>query len=218
MTVYFISGQAADETLFENLTLPSHFTIKHVHWIEPLKKEPFTDYVKRLAQQINANEDFALIGVSLGGMVAVELNKILQPKITIIISSIATKYERPPFFKSLNFLKLQKIVPGRFYKWYNPFINWYFGVETEREKELLHEYMKNTTINYMQWATNEVLSWKNEKRPANLVQIQGTSDKIFPSQFTHADIKIKNGTHLMVHNRAGEISRILTEKLEAITQ
>lgn len=89
MTVYFVSGQAADETLFENLTLPSHFAIKHVHWIEPLKKEPFADYVERLAQQINANESFALVGVSLGGMVAIELNKILQPKLTIIIYSIA---------------------------------------------------------------------------------------------------------------------------------
>lgn len=218
MTVYFISGQAADETLFENLTLPSHLIVKYVHWIEPLKKEPFADYVKRLAQQINANEDFALVGVSLGGMVAVELNKILQPKLTIIISSIATRYERPPLFKFFNLLKLQKIVPGRFYKWYNPFINWLFGVETVREKELLHYYMENTTINYMQWATNEVLSWKNEERPTNLVHIQGTSDKIFPSRFTHANIKVKKGTHLMVHNRAVEISRILTEKLKAITQ
>lgn len=218
MTVYFISGQAADETLFENLSLPSNFTTRYVHWIEPLKKEPLADYVKRLSQQIDASSDFVLIGVSLGGIVSVELNKILRPKLTVIISSIATKYERPPLFRFINFFKLQKLIPGRFYKWYNPFINWYFGVETERENELLHYYMKNTSINYMQWATNEVLNWQNKKRPSSLIHIQGTSDKIFPSQFTQADIKIEKGTHLMVHNRAQEISKMLTYKLNAITQ
>lgn len=218
MTAYFISGQAADEQLFENLVLPSSIAIKHVHWIEPLKNEPIGDYSKRLSKQINANESFVLIGVSLGGVVAVELNKILSPALTVIISSIATADERPPLFRFFNFFKLQKLIPSGFYKWYNPFVNWYFGARNKREKELLRYYMKNATKNYMKWATNEILNWRNKFRPAKLFHIHGTSDRIFLHRFTHADLKIKNGTHLMIHNRAEEISRILTEKLDAIPQ
>ena len=216
MTVYFISGQAADKQLFENLVLPSSILIRYVHWIEPLKKEPLAKYCERLSKQIDPKEDFVLIGVSLGGVVAVELNKILSHKLTIIIYSIATAKERPPYFRFINFLKLQKIAPGSLYKWYNPFVNWYFGTKSSREKELLRYYMKNTTKNYMKWATNEVLNWRNEERPARLFHIHGTSDRIFLHQFTHADYKIEKGTHLMVHNRAGEISKIVTEKLNAI--
>jgi len=216
LTVYFISGQAADEQLFENIVLPSSILIKHVRWIEPLKKEPLAEYSKRLAKQIDASEDFALLGVSLGGVVAVELNKILSPRLTIIISSIATAKQLPPHFRFFNFIKLQKIVPSRLYKWYNPFVNWYFGARTKREKELLRYYMKNVTKHYMRWANNEVLNWKNEERPVHLCHIHGTSDRIFPHQFIHADYKIKKGSHLMVHNRAAEISRILTEKLNSI--
>jgi len=215
---YFISGQGADETLFEHLVLPSNIIIKHVHWIEPFKKESLADYTKRLSQQIDATGNFVLVGVSLGGIVAIELNKILNPRLTIIISSIATAKECPPHFKFIHFFRLQALIPGSFYKWYHPLINWFFGAETEREKELLRYYMKNATKNYMKWATHEVLNWKNEFRPAGLFHIHGTCDRIFLHQFTHADYKIQKGSHFMVHNRAEEISRILTEKLNAIPQ
>lgn len=217
MTVYFISGQAADETLFENLILPSHIDIRHVHWIEPLKNESLINYSKRLSQQIDTSNEFVLVGVSLGGIVSIELNKIIQPKQTMIISSIATKKELRPLLKIVRLLKIHKIVPGGFYKWYSPILNWYFGTETEREKELLKRYTRFATKNYMKWAVNEILNWQNETRPKNLFHIHGTEDRIFPYRHSHADVLIEGGTHLMVHNRAEEISRILAERLNEIS-
>jgi len=183
--------------------------------MEPLKKESFFSYCKRLSEQIINRDDFVLVGVSLGGIISVELNKILQPRQTIIISSIATRHELPPALKFISLFKLHKLVPAGLYKWYNPVLGWYFGAETEREKELLKMYAKNASKKYMKWAVNEILNWKNDQRPSNLFHIHGTADRIFPYQYTHADVKIKGGTHLMVHNRADEISRILTERLNA---
>lgn len=217
ITIYFISGQAADEKLFENLTLPPQVNIKYVRWIEPLKHESLIDYCKRLSEQINPPGDFILIGVSLGGIVSVELNKILKPKQTIIISSIATKYELRPLLKLIRFLRIYKIVPAGFYKWYSPLLDWYFGAKTKREKTLLRFYSWSTTKNYMKWAVNEILNWKNEHRPPSLFHIHGTCDRIFPYKTVHADVLIKNGTHLMVHNRADEISQILIERINAIS-
>jgi hypothetical protein len=217
LTAYFISGQAADETLFENLVLPSHINIQYVHWIEPLEKESLINYCKRLLQQIDTSNDFVLVGVSLGGIVSVELNELIQPRQTIIISSIATKKELRPLLKIVRLLRIHKIVPGNFYKWYSPILNWYFGTKTEREKELLKRYTQSATSNYMKWAVNEILNWQNEKRPANLFHIHGTKDSIFPYRYSQADILIKGGTHLMIHNRANEISRILAERLNRIS-
>lgn len=216
LTVYFISGQGADEQLFENLSLPSNISPRYIRWIEPLKKEHLSDYVKRLSEQIDPSNSFMLIGVSFGGIAAVELNKILQPKFTIIISSIRTKQERPLHFRIFNFLKIHKLMPGHFYKWHNPFVNWYFGARTKREKELLRYYMKTASKNYMKWATNEILNWKNELRPQKLLHIHGTADRIFLHHYTQADIRIKYGSHLMIHNRAEEISNMLSEKINSI--
>jgi hypothetical protein len=217
LTVYFISGQAADERLFENLKLPSHINVKHVHWIEPLKKESLVEYCKRLLQQIDTSGNFVLVGVSFGGIVSVEINKIIHPKQTIIISSIASKNELRPVLKFIRLFRIHKIVPAGFYKWYSALLNWYFGTKIEREKELLKAYTKSATKNYMTWAVNEILNWQNEQRPANLFHIHGTKDRIFPYKKTHADALINGGTHLMVHNRADEISKILTERLNAIS-
>jgi hypothetical protein len=216
LTVYFISGQAADETLFENLTLPSHLIIRHVHWIEPLKQETLSDYCKRLSRQIDTGNDFILIGVSLGGIVSVELTKILHPKQTIILSSIATKHELPPLMRLIRLFRIYKIVPASFYKWHSPILDWFFGAENNRERSLLQFYSRSTTKNYMRWAVNEILNWKNERRPTNLFHIHGTKDRIFPYKKTHADVLIKDGTHLMVHNRAKEISKILAKKINSI--
>jgi hypothetical protein len=68
----------------------------------------------------------------------------------------------------------------------------------------------------MKWAVNQILNWKNEARPVNLFHIHGTEDRIFPHRRTNADVKIKNGTHLMIHNRSEEISKILCERINAI--
>jgi hypothetical protein len=217
LTLYFISGQAADEKLFENLKLPTRLNVKHVHWIEPLKHESLLDYCKRLSQQIDTSNDFVLIGVSLGGIVSVELNKIIHPKQTIIISSIATKHELRPLLKFVRFFRIHKIVPAGFYKWYSPILDWYFGTKNKREKALLRSYSRSTTKNYMKWAVNEILNWRNEQRPPNLFHIHGTKDRIFPYKRTHADVLVKDGTHLMVYNRADEISKILIARLNAIS-
>jgi len=213
LTAYFISGQAADEKMFENLTLPSNIEVRYIHWIEPLKNETLIGYSKRLTQQMDLGKNFVLVGMSLGGIVAVELNKIIHPKQTIIISSIATKDEIRPLFKFFKSTRLYKIVPAGFYKWYPPFLDWYFGAKTKREKALLRFYAKTISKNYMKWAINEVLNWKNEYRPENLFHIHGMADRVLPCKYTHADVKIKDGTHMMVHNRAEEISKILGEKL-----
>jgi pimeloyl-ACP methyl ester carboxylesterase len=216
LTAYLISGQAADEKLFENLQFPSYLNIKHVHWVEPLKKESLASYSRRLAEQIDTPGDFVLIGVSLGGIVSVEMNKILRPLGTIIISSIATRQELRPVLKMINFLKLQTIVPGKLYNLYTPLLNWYFGATNNREKELLKYYTRSTTPTYMKWAVNAILTWKNETRPANLFHIHGTRDRIFPHRRTKANVKVEGGTHLMVHNRPAEISRLLADRLDAI--
>jgi hypothetical protein len=66
---------------------------------------------------------------------------------------------------------------------------------------------------YLTWAVNEVLNWKNNWQPQNIIHIHGDKDKIFPIRKVSADHVIKDGTHLMVYNRAREISNILHQVL-----
>ena len=85
MKVYGISGLGADKRVFEKLTLD--LELIPIDWITPYKNERIEDYAKRLSKKIDKKEEFIIIGVSFGGLIATEISKILKSKLTILISS-----------------------------------------------------------------------------------------------------------------------------------
>src|SRR5438045_1705232 len=152
MTAYFISGLGADKRVFENLKLNENIKVKHIHWIEPLPDETLLQYAKRLSEQIDLTEEFILIGMSLVGMIAVELNKIIKPKQTIIISSVATNKEYSFLFILINFIKLQKLTPAFLLKIPGPFAYWFFGIKSKSEKKLLKSFMTLVSDTFLKWS------------------------------------------------------------------
>ena len=217
MTAYFISGLGADRRIFKHLQLPSGIILKYIDWIEPEKNESLQDYCKRLSAQIDAEDDFILIGLSFGGIVAIEINKILPSKLVVLISTVSQKTELPVLFRIINRLKIHKILPSTFYKWHNSFINWYFGAKTKEEINLLHEFLKSSSKSYLKWSVNQVLYWNNVERPSNVFHIHGTADKIFPCSRIQADVKVTGGDHLMVYDMPSQISKALSEKINSVS-
>jgi hypothetical protein len=54
--------------------------------------------------------------------------------------------------------------------------------------------------------------WKNETQLEHIVQIHGTSDRIFPMK--KPDFAINKGGHLMIINRSKEISVLLRKIID----
>ncbi len=67
-----------NESLYRNLKL-NDCAIFHIKWLTPFKNETLPDYAMRLSKQIDTTQPFALIGVSFGGMVCIEIAKKLNP-------------------------------------------------------------------------------------------------------------------------------------------
>ena len=84
MKILAISGLGADERIFNYLTLDHE--IVPIKWIAPSKKETIIAYSKRLIQENNILEenDYAILGVSFGGLIAVENSKAKMDNINII--------------------------------------------------------------------------------------------------------------------------------------
>ena len=142
MTAYFISGLGADRRVFGRLKLPPNFIIRHIEWIEPLKNESLFEYSKRLSDQMPEKKDFILVGLSFGGLVAIEINKILPAKKIILISSISNKNELSLRYRLLNLLKLHKIIPAFVLKSPMTIIYWFFNAKQRAERKLLKYYVK----------------------------------------------------------------------------
>ena len=109
MNVYFISGLGADRQAFEKIHLPGQYAIRHLDWIKHKKRESLSDYAKRLAASIDTTKPFALVGLSMGGMIATAMTQFLSPCKTILISSLGCTREFPPLFKTARLLQVHRL-------------------------------------------------------------------------------------------------------------
>lgn len=80
MKLYCLSGLGVDEKAFKNIKARD-VDLVNVKWISPLPKESIKDYARRLFAELNPEEGYNLLGVSFGGMIAVEFAKILEKEL-----------------------------------------------------------------------------------------------------------------------------------------
>jgi len=211
--VYFISGLGADERVFQfiDLTKIEHYFIK---WNEPKKDESLSEYCLKLTEQIDKTNGIILIGVSFGGIIAQEISKIIPCKKIIIISSAKSKYEFSWQLKLASKLQIHKIVPIWFLRFSNKLTaDYYFGTESKAESKLLHQIIKDTDPKFLVWAINQIINWKNQDYPENLIHIHGTSDKIFPIKYIKEAILLPRSGHFMIVNRFMEIEQLIFENI-----
>lgn len=212
MNIYFISGLGADERAFQRITLPNRFSIRHLAWKRPLEGETMNAYARRLAEGIDTGQPFCLVGLSFGGMVAVEMNSFLKPVRTILLSSDYTRRRLPLYVQWIGRLRLHRVVPPAWLKRLPAGAHWFFGTRRAAEKSLLTQFLHDADEGFLQWAINAVLTWENTALPPNCVRIHGDRDKVFP-QYSDSDAVIQGGGHFMVLTKAGEISSLLEKYL-----
>jgi len=208
--LYLLSGLGADKRVFDFLDLHG-FKLIHIDWIKPLEDEKIESYAHRLLLQIKTSRP-TMIGVSFGGIIAIEIAKQIEINKLILISSVKTKADIPFRYRLAGNLWMNKLIPAPLYRKANFVVYWLFGIRKKKEKELLKTIMDDADNDFVDWATNEIVTWENEKQVPNVVTIHGTADRIFP--FKEADHKVEHGGHLMVVSKADEVSRILRSILD----
>ncbi|MFM9909975.1 MAG: alpha/beta fold hydrolase [Chitinophagaceae bacterium] len=212
MKVYFISGLAADKRVFKHIELPPHCEVIHLDWIAPIKKESLSAYSKRLGEKINCSEPFCVVGLSMGGMIAIEIARHYQPAHTILISSIPLSQHLPFYFKWAVNVRLHKIVPTRFVK-SAAIAKRFFTNETKEDKIIIKQIVRDSDPKFIVWAMEAIATWQNNELPVSYIHIHGTKDEVLPHRLTQPTHTISKGGHLMVMTRAKEINQILQEIL-----
>ena len=190
----------------------SGFSTTFIKWIVPQDKETIENYATRLLDQITTTKP-TLIGLSFGGLIAVEIAKQIDTEKIILIASAKTKNEIPFYYRFAGLFGLHKLLPTRLLKNSNFITNWFFGTSSTFDKQLLKQILIDTDPTFLKWAIDKVARWTNKTQTKNIFHIHGTSDKILPLSFVKCDLKIKNGGHLMTLNKADELNRILSQRL-----
>jgi esterase/lipase len=206
MKIYAISGLGADKRAYGKLSLNKQFI--HLDRVKNLKNESIEKCSFRLSKEIDSSESFIIIGLSFGGLIAIEISKILKPKLTILISSAANTQEIPIHYRLLGKFKLVELIPEKIFNKPNFFLNYLFGI---KYRSLLSNIIKDTDVQFAKWAVSELLNWQNTTIIENLIKINGDKDRLIP--VNKNDIVIKNGSHFMILDKAKEVSTILNKAL-----
>lgn len=204
-TIYLISGLGADARVFQRLDF-KHYETRFIQWIDPNPNETLARYALRLSSQIDTRKPI-LIGVSFGGMIAVEIAKIIDCQKVVLISSAKNSREIPLIYRLFGRLGLHRLIPVRLLKHANMLTYFFFGMKTKAEKELLKGILDATDPVFLKWAMDAIVHWQNEALVPGLVHLHGDNDRILPiKNISAVNFRILNGGHLMTFCQASEIN------------
>ena len=212
MKVYFITGLAADRSVFKYIRLPQGYKPIYLDWIAPYAAETLTQYAQRLAQSIDTAEPFCVIGLSFGGMLAVEISKQYQPAFTILISSVSSVQQLPAYYRMAGRLHLHRLLPVAAIR-HAAVLKRFFTKESPEDKALLKGLIRRSDAQFIKWALHAILTWDNTTVLKNATHIHGTHDGILPCRFTTPTHLISKGGHLMVLTQPEQINQILAQVL-----
>lgn len=211
--IYLISGLGADERVFKYLNLADRPSTV-IRWENAGEGESLESYCKKLIRQIDTQTEVVLIGVSFGGIIAQEIAAQIPVKKLILISSIKSPREFDWKLQMAKYTGIYRMIPAGFLKKLNRYTtDFYFGVESTSESELLRQILKDTDTQFLKWAIHAIMSWKGAKNDVLPIHFHGSNDRFFPIKNMKNFILIENAGHFMIVNRSGTISDLINSLL-----
>lgn len=211
--IYLIPGQGSDERLFQNIEI-ENYEIRHIKFEVPEKKATMSRYAEQLAAQIDTTTRYSIIGVSLGGMLAIEMSKNMNPEEVILIASAKTVDEIPKLYKFFKKLPVHLLLGGRFYKFWTIALQPLYEPMPKEDQKMWRSMMKEKNPKFMKRAVRCIVGWDNEEYDKDkTLHIHGTKDKTLPLKNIKDPVVIENGTHVMTLINGKEISGIINKWL-----
>lgn len=220
MKIYAISGLGANEKVFEKLVFPVGYELIVIPWLIPHSSESIQSYAFRMSENIDVSEDFALLGLSFGGIIAQIIRNQLTETVNmkrqiplILFSTISSEKEKP-FWISINrFVPFYKLFPN-FLLTYSPLIGLYSLVQSLFSKNLpsLKVIYTMRDSQYISWAFRQVIYSQNVfsnsfSDSRNRYHFHGTSDFVFPIWNIENPIRIPHAGHLAVYEKAEVVNK-----------
>lgn len=198
--VYFMPGLAASPLIFEHIRLPEDFEIHLMEWQIPHPGESLQDYAGRISVTIT-HKDPVLVGVSFGGILMQEVSAFVNPRKTIIISSVKSNKELPRRMRWAKATRAYKLIPIDLVAKVDKLARFSMGSKINERLKMYEKYLSVRDSQYLSWAIENVIKWNRTEVDPKVVHIHGTMDGVFPPRYIDNYIPVEGGTHMMILNR-----------------
>ncbi|MBI2837836.1 MAG: alpha/beta fold hydrolase [Acidobacteria bacterium] len=210
MRLIFLPGMGADERLF-CFQRPDFANMEVLTWQPPHDGESLPQYAVRLASELTRDPPFALVGVSLGGMVALEMAPVLRPVAVILIAS--TPRPLPGYLRLLasgarTLPSPKRLGPLR------PIASWLLGPLSAPARAVFDEMYRDASPPFIRWACSAVAQWKGPfDTPAPIHRIHGSADRLIRAHSADVDRVVAGGGHLINLTHPGEVNDFIRSVL-----
>lgn len=193
-----IPGLGGDRRLFapSMAHLP---TLRVLNWLKPGQGWTLSDYARALIDRNDINSSQAILGVSLGGMLALEIARHTRVRGVVLFGSARNpKQIRAP----LPLAAQVPVLPTLFYRCARALPNaaMYFGSTRKHADQCLIKNMAtrcSPTLTH--WAIKAIANWPGvSENPCAIWEVHGSRDNLIPPRPQSANAIIRGGGHLCI--------------------
>jgi pimeloyl-ACP methyl ester carboxylesterase len=210
--VYLIPGMGADRRLYSRMNI-AHGNVRVLEWQPHRNARNLEEYAHIMAEKIDTKRN-VIVGSSMGGMMAVELSRIVKPLSTILLSAPTGRHQFPPLLKAVHRTRLSSLLrPHQIMK-----ASWladtFMGFRNAEERELFHSMLRSNGPEFIHFSLKAVLGWQNTRPPeGDFIQILGDRDKLFTPKRIPDAMVLAGGGHFTAFEKAEELSGIINRYL-----
>ena len=217
MPLFLIPGWGTDERIWYNQLEADLGPVEPIvpEWLTPeSRRESLANYAKRLARSIDPGKPCYLVGLSFGGMLAVEMAQHLDVRACIIVSSITSGKRLPRRYRPLRFLV--HFIPAAF--WYLPraVIRLHRAIGRPRISEnrlSVYNQFLDTPVSFFHWIGRAILAWRGPEHPipCPVHHIHGDADQVLPIRYADSDVVLPGVGHCLPLNSPDEVNRFIAQ-------
>lgn len=214
--IYALPGQGSDKRIFDSLKINDNYQLKVIEYGAPESDMKLKDFALTISKQIDTSKPFILLGVSLGGMICVELSEIIHPLKTVIISSAKNANELPRKYSIQKQFPLYKVFPSSWIKNGALFLQPIVEPDRNKYKTTFKSMLNNKDKVYMKRTVELIVNWDRTNNSNKIYHIHGNNDHTIPiKNIKNVDIVISGASHMMTLTQANEISMALNQLLSS---
>lgn len=216
-TLLLLPGLGADERMFEPQRR-AFSRLETPRWIPPHPHETLSAYAGRFAARLRPGRPLILGGVSLGGMVALEMAAHLRPAAVVLVASCRAPQAIARSLRGC--AAFAGLMPCRMVEWTKPLAplsaGRFSGCGRENVGLVVRMYQEADSA-FMHWACRAVLGWRGPAAiPCPVFQIHGAADRVIPAARTRADRVVPGGGHLINLTHAEAVNRFIAEAAQRV--
>ena len=210
--VVMLPGMGADARLLE----PQRKAFPEMYvppWIPPACGETLPEYATRLAATI-PQRPLVLGGVSLGGMLAYEMARHLQPSAVVLVASCRSSRRLRTLLRAGRWLApWVPCAAVRGVQWLTPPLAAMLLSLPQETKRLCVTMFRDADAEFVRWALQAIAAWDPPSLEGIPVRhIHGDNDWLIRPD--DADERIRDGSHLINLSHADAVNRFLQKVVE----